>query len=131
MAIYTLVTLQIKKGKMEEFRRLHKLIVEQELPVWKKYGVTLIGMWETMEGKEFEISKSIPGVHHLGEVHETKGHEMVELFAWEDISKRRLAHEDNSKNEKLQKLAAEIAKIAISGSRQVRILKPAFDSPFK
>ncbi|MFC2031939.1 hypothetical protein ACFLUS_00980 [Chloroflexota bacterium] len=133
MATYVFLTLKVKPGKMAEFRRLHKLIREQEQLVWDKYGAKLLGEWEVLGGKEFEISKTIPGFHKLGEVHESEvaGHEIAELFAYDDIANRHLAYEENSKNETLQKILKEVTEVVVPGSRHVKILNPIPDSLLK
>ena len=131
MTTYVLLTLKVRPGKMAEFHRLDKLVREQEQPAWSKYGAKLLGIWEVAPGEKYEIPKSLPGFHKLGEVHKSEGDEVIVLFSYEDINKRRLAYEENSKKEKLQKLLVEFTEVVIPGSRHVRILNPVPDSPLQ
>ena len=103
--IYMHITVSVVSGKMEEF---HDFWSKKSLPLWEKYGAKHVGSWSTVIGK---------------------GHEIVRLFAFEDLAHYEKFQQFLWQDEDGQRLRFELDRYI--ADYDIKFLMPAEYSPLK
>jgi hypothetical protein len=103
--IYVLAIRQLLPGKMAQYKEIE---TKQLIPVFNKYGMKMIGHWNTVIGNSYET---------------------VNLYSFNDMAHYSKTREAMRSDPEAQKMQADLG--AVSASNNSRLLEPSEWSPLK